>query len=247
MSRSSPPANVPTPTSSRGSRYRRYGVLFAVMGLASLPLAMLGGVIGGLLLWLSACSFVVAAGYTTLGARVLGKRETGELPLLRRIVLFPFFALTWGAWHLSRIARERSYDLVAPGLYLGRLPRPGELPGDVAVLVDLTAEFEVDRRLRSEREYLCLPTLDGTAPDEAPCRALVERLRIHPGPIYVHCAYGRGRSALVAAALLLARGEARTLDEAVARLRKARPGVALTPPQRALLARMVDSLVASST
>lgn len=228
--------------SPRGSRYARYGVVLALGGLASLRFASFGGVVGGLLIWIAACSFVVASGYTSFGARVLGKRSNGDLPVVHRAVLLPFFVVTWASWHLSALARERPYDRVGSGLYLGRLPRPGDLPSDVAVLVDLTAEFEVDRRLRRELEYLCLPTLDGTAPDESGCLAIVERLRVHPGPVYVHCAYGHGRSALVAAALLLARGEARTIAEAVTQLQAARPRVALTAPQRASLERMFGAL-----
>jgi protein-tyrosine phosphatase len=109
-------------------------------------------------------------------------------------------------------------------------------------VVDLTAEFFAARGVRSGRDYLALPTLDGTAPDEVRFRTLLASLADHPGPVYIHCAAGYGRSALLAAALLLARGLAADARQAEARLREVRPGVRLKPPQRRLLRRLVAAV-----
>jgi protein-tyrosine phosphatase len=108
----------------------------------------------------------------------------------------------------------------------------------VTVVVDLTAEFPVNRRILGERGYLCLPTLDAHVPDDQALASLVDRALERGGVLYVHCAYGHGRSALVAAAMLLRRGEAAGPDEAIARLKAARPRVKLSPSQRAALGRL---------
>src|SRR5262249_39640038 len=88
------------------------------------------------------------------------------------------------------------------------------------------------------RNYLCLPTLDNTAPEEGAVREMVAVLAGTTSAVYIHCAAGHGRSATVAAAVLLARGLASDVKEAEALLRKARPGVRLSPEQRHLLERL---------
>jgi protein-tyrosine phosphatase len=52
------------------------------------------------------------------------------------------------------------------------------------------------------------------------------------GPVYIHCASGHSRSAVVAAALLVRLQRAGTLEEALAQIRKRRPRANPTPQQR---------------
>lgn len=53
--------------------------------------------------------------------------------------------------------------------------------------------------------------------------------------LFVHCAHGHGRSATVLGAVLIALGEAGTVDEAVKLMQKSRPRVRLNNRQRAAL------------
>jgi protein-tyrosine phosphatase len=101
--------------------------------------------------------------------------------------------------------------------------------------VDLTAEFPEPRGVRTGRTYLCVPILDGAATDEQTLRELIDKIVAWPGGVYIHCAMGHGRSAMVAAAVLLARGLAVTAGEAEQSLRRGRPGVRLNRAQHALL------------
>ena len=55
-------------------------------------------------------------------------------------------------------------------------------------------------------------------------------------PTLLCCALGYGRSATVAAAWLLASGRAAGVDDAMAMVRRARPGAVLTPAHRRQLA-----------
>jgi len=53
--------------------------------------------------------------------------------------------------------------------------------------------------------------------------------------ILVHCAQGRGRSALVACLILMKLGYVKTADEAVQLLKRSRPSITLTRYQSAQL------------
>jgi protein-tyrosine phosphatase len=64
----------------------------------------------------------------------------------------------------------------------------------------------------------------------------VDEIAAFPGRVYVHCAVGRGRSALVVAAVLLQRGVVKTPDEAREFLQAKRSVVRLNAEQRHFLA-----------
>jgi protein-tyrosine phosphatase len=213
-----------------------------VFTLFALYLAGLAVVVEGwawLLLWPALSFLLVAAAYAGLGPGIFGKSDTGRLAWWATLLLLPFLVLTWTSWHfMRRFSRQPCCHEVAPGLWLGRRPLGHDLPAGVVLVVDLTAEFFVARGVRAGRDYLALPTLDGTAPDEARARAVLAQLAEHPGPVYIHCAAGYGRSALLAAAVLLWRGLAADDRDAEARLRQVRPGVRLLPAQRQLLRRL---------
>lgn len=217
---------------------RRTGLLLLFLAASWLALAVYAGGAAWLLLWASLSFALAGLGYLGLGPRVFGKREDGSLRWPAAVLAAPYLAFGWCAWQAVRLGPEETWNRVAPWLYLGRRPARDELPEEVTTVVDLTAEFPVNRRILGERGYLCLPTLDAHVPDDQALASLVDRALERGGVLYVHCAYGHGRSALVAAAMLLRRGEAAGPDEAVARLKAARPRVKLSPSQRAALGRL---------
>jgi protein-tyrosine phosphatase len=188
-----------------------------------------------LLLWPALSFFLVAAAYGGLGPGIFGKRPDGSQAPWALVLLLPFLLLLWGLWHLQRfISRERPFHEIVPGLWLGRRPLPGELPAGVALVVDLTAEFPAACRAAPGREYRCLPLLDAAVPRTSALPELVAELAGRQG-VYLHCAQGHGRSGLVAAAVLLARGLADNPAEAVSFVRTVRPGVRLRKGQRRYL------------
>jgi protein-tyrosine phosphatase len=201
----------------------------AYLGLIRLPL-------GALLVWLGLDFLMVSAGYLKLGPAPLGKRADGSVAAASLALLAPYRLLNEGVWHLQRwLSGQPPAHEIAPGLWLGRRPRPAELSRDVTLIVDLAAEFPRAASREDCREYLSLPCLDTSAPElEAFCAA-VRRVVIHDGATYVHCALGHGRSATLVAAVLLELGIAIDPDDAVNRIRVLRPGVALSAAQRARL------------
>lgn len=236
-------------------------IAFAVALLVTAP--RLGGP-AWLMLWPGSSVFVVGLGYLGIGARVFGKRVSdgrlapwpahGRHSVARAfreelgghlwgLLVLPYSASAWLLWQLrSRLFREPPYHEVAPGLYVGRRPlgRP-EVPPGIRVVVDLTSELPRSSALTSVERYLCVPTLDTKAPRHAELHALVDAIAGEPGPIFLHCAMGHGRAAMVAAALLIRRGLARDVDEALEQLRSHRPSVHLHRCQRAAVERVIEA------
>lgn len=220
----------------------RFGLFQVGLGLALFAFAYAVGGFGWLLAWPAFSVLFVGLGYLGLGPRVFGKRaEDGRLNGWNIALILPYFAVAWTLWQLkSRFGREPAWHEVAPGVRLGRRPlNLAELPPDTRCIVDLTSEFP---RVLADGEvrYLCLPTLDTDVASDLELAALVDAIAQEEGPLFVHCAMGHGRSATVAAALLIRRGACATVDEAVAQLVRARPGVRLHAVQRAAVTRLAS-------
>jgi protein-tyrosine phosphatase len=214
----------------------KYVLAFGFLSAYLLTLAAFAGGAAWVLAWPALSFALVAAAYAGLGARIFGKRPTGRLAPWAVLLLWPYLLLTWAVWHAGRLFDRRACaSEVAPGLWLGRRALARELPPGVGLVVDLTAEFPEPRGVVANRIYVCVPVLDSTAPAGPALRELVQRVAGWQGGVFVHCAKGHGRSALVAAGVLLARGLAADAGEAERLLRAARPGVRLNAPQRRLL------------
>ncbi len=183
--------------------------------------------------WAALAAVIVAVGYAGLGPGVFGKVPDGQRALWARLLLLPYFAgVSCVRWLQRTLTGERAYDEVAPGLYVGRLVPTRGLPPDVRLVVDLTAELSEPRQTRCNYEYRCLPTLDGMAPPDHRLRALAEEVAAHPGPVYVHCAAGHGRAAMLTAVVLVRRGLAADVRAAEEHMRAHRPKVRMTELQR---------------
>ena len=215
-----------------------YALVFLLFAAYLAALAAFVGGVAWALLWPAASFAFFASAYALRRPRLLGKRPDGRLAWWAYLALGPVFAVLAVVWHLQRrLRRETASHEIVPGLWLGRRPLRGEIPPGVRLVVDLTAEFAVARGVIGQREYVCLPTLDGLAPSQAEVEAVLARIEAC-GVVYVHCAMGHGRSALVVAAVLLRRGVVGSVPEAERWIRAWRPGVRLKGIQRRLLARM---------
>ncbi|MFP2956777.1 tyrosine-protein phosphatase [Myxococcus sp. 1LA] len=220
-----------------------YAFVFA-MGAALL--AFLAQTLQGPGLWLlwPAVSFaLVAVTYAGAGPKLLGKLPNGRMQPIAVLALLPYLLLTWGTWHLvRRLSRERPYDRVVPGVVVGRRLLPGELPAGVAAVLDLTAEFIEPGGIRGACRYVSLPILDASTLPAGKVAPVLRELAALPGPIYVHCAQGHGRTGMIAAALLVARGDAPDGQQALPLIQSVRPAVRLSAAQQHALAELADAL-----
>jgi len=164
----------------------------------------------------------------------------GTIAPLSYLFFLPFLMFSQTSWGLFRLfVREDAYNEIVPRLWIGRWPGEHDLPAGVDLVVDVTAELPVRRRVvHAGRAYLCLPALDASVPDPEVFREAVDRLAADPRGLFVHCAFGHGRSAMVVAAVLIRRGLVRDFAEAEALLKSKRPLVSMSARQRAYV-RMV--------
>lgn len=209
-------------------------VAFLLLAAGSLLLALTTRGAAWLALWPALSFTLVAVAYLGLGPRVFGKRPDGTLSPLSTLLLLPYLALLRALWRALRLLRtEAAWHELVPGVLVGRRLLEHEAPHGLACVVDLTCELEEPPAMSAAPAYLNVPTLDGTPPDGDALVSLVEHLGRVSGTAYVHCAEGHGRAGTVAVALLLARGLADDVDEAIALAKRLRPGIRLRPAQRA--------------
>jgi protein-tyrosine phosphatase len=213
---------------TRGGRNVRVGCCYAAGAAALLASAPAARPAGALLLWPALALAVVAAGYFGLGPGVYRKAR-GRLPPGTRLVLAPVLLGQYLSVLYYR-RRGNAWDEVAPGLLVGGVLSAAEadevVRRGVTAVLDLTAEFSESAALLARR-YRNLPVLDLTAPTPDQMREAAEFIAEESarGVVYVHCKLGYSRSAAAACAYLLATGQAPCAEEAVARLRRARPSV----------------------
>ncbi len=205
---------------------RRLACGYAGAALAlALPVADAGGA-WLWLLWAAAALMLVALIYLLLDAESFAKRPDGSMPFAVRCLFGPYLL---GAWLNSRwwTRRLSPADPVAPGILLGRLPGQAELERlRVAAVVDLCAELPCPT---PGLHHTLVPVLDlvNPSPEQLERASAAIEEAGQAGPVLVCCALGFARSALAVAAWLLRSGAAATPEEAVARLRRARPSVVL--------------------
>lgn len=170
---------------------------------------------------------------------LLGKNSDGSFPVWSLIMFSPYlyFVRTFSA--LRRLCSgEAPYSEVCEGLYVGGWPSSSDKlpPGNPAV-VDCTCEFP--RRLGvSGDAYLCVPTWDTRAPQPAEIESAVRwacRKRAQERSVFIHCAYGHGRSVAVTCAVLVALGVAEDWKNAERLIKERRPYIRMNSLHRQAL------------
>lgn len=193
--------------------------------------------------WLPAWSATALAAIAAISLRAdprwLGKRADGTQAPLATAALAPFLLALWSYWHVRRpLWSEQAGHQLLPDLCIGRRLLGHELAPVERLLgarfdhiVDLTCEYREARALRQHPSYVSLPIVDGCAPSAAQLARIVQRVLALPGRKFLHCAMGHGRTAMVAGAVLLVRGVATDVDDALRRIRAVRPKARPYPQQ----------------
>jgi protein-tyrosine phosphatase len=212
----------------------RYALIFSMIALGFLAMAMLcEGAAMGLLAWFSLGFGLIALAYLLERPQLFGKRPNGTLAPWAVIIALPVVVLNYGLWTLKKLLKgEPANHEVAPGIFVGRLPWPGDLPNGITVIVDVTSELIAHPQVRVHPGYRVYPMLDDGFVEPHVLERIVTELVDVPGAILIHCAAGHGRSATLAAALGIARGHFADPQHAEATMREVRPGVHLRRQQR---------------
>jgi predicted protein tyrosine phosphatase len=106
----------------------------------------------------------------------------------------------------------------------------------IAHVINMRAEFDSAEHDLAPANYCYLPTIDDAAPSVE--HLLTGAAFIHAAVnanarVYVHCAGGVGRAPTMAAAYLITTGK--SLDDALAMIRRVRPFITVMPSQMAAL------------
>jgi protein-tyrosine phosphatase/membrane-associated phospholipid phosphatase len=231
---------------------------FRIAALYALGAALLAGLGGWLrpwglpLLWPASSLTIVAGAYFGLYAGIARKHD-GRLPLAARVVLAPWLL----GQQLSLMYYRRDcppWNEVAPNVWIGRWLNDREaataVKRGVTAVLDLTGECSEASPFLI-LEYLNLQVLDLTAPTPEQLCAAADFISAHrqTGAVYVHCKIGYSRSAAVVGSWLLDAGLAATAEQAVARIRVARPSLVVRPEAWAALREFstIDPLVNTPT
>ncbi|MFC1850797.1 dual specificity protein phosphatase family protein [candidate division CSSED10-310 bacterium] len=207
----------------------RYGIFFFIGGISSFycstVMAFPGSVI---LVWTGFSFFIVALAYFKLGPWIIGKKADGMISFFNKILLWPYFIVTWSLWHIYRLlSDEDPLNELVPHIFIGRRLLSSEMRPEIDLVLDLTCEFTEPGEIVSQKQYFCLPILDAATPQPEDLLALINVLNAASGTIFIHCAQGHGRTAMVAAALLLSRGLAVDVRDAISLIAKKRPKIHL--------------------
>lgn len=159
--------------------------------------------------------------------KLLGKNPDGTFPIWSLVMFSPYLYFVRFFSALRRLSSgEAPYSEICEGLYVGGWPySPKKLPPGNLAIVDCTCEFPRNLGL-SGYAYLCVPTWDTRAPQPGEIESAVKwacRKRAQGVPIFVHCAYGHGRSVTVMCALLVALGVAEDWKNAEKLMKQKRP------------------------
>lgn len=202
---------------------------------------------GAVLLWPAISMGVVGSAYVGVGPGVYCK-SNGAINWPAWLLLWPCL---FGQWisHAYYRRQCRPFDEIAPGVLIGRRLHDSEAVNaircGVTAVLDVSAELDEAAAFRRIR-YKNLQVLDLTAPALEQLHEGVRFIRAQArrGVVYVHCKAGYSRTAAMAGAYLLSGGRARTTDEAIAILRKARPSIVVRP-EAELALRQFEARLAS--
>ncbi len=223
----------------------KYWFILTIFGVIFLYIALDQGGWYLLLAWIALNILALALGYALFGPKIFQKDSKGTIPFWSKVLYFPYYLFCFLNWNLTRfLNKENPYDKASKDLFLGRRLLPSEVPKEIDNYIDLTAEFEENRKIRQSINYISLPILDGHVPSRKDLQKTLSRLS--QGVTLVHCAVGHGRAALFTLILLAEKGKIKNFEEGLQLLSKVRPRYRLSRAQQMFLKEYLQTIPRSN-
>uniref|UniRef100_A0A7S3GL14 Tyrosine specific protein phosphatases domain-containing protein n=1 Tax=Palpitomonas bilix TaxID=652834 RepID=A0A7S3GL14_9EUKA len=170
-----------------------------------------------------------------------GKLPDGRLTWWSWVIFGPYICTLMVFIFVRRLfSKEPQLNEIYERWVLGGYPTPGSEPKWTAV-VDCTAELPRLYKIDAKK-VKCIPTYDTTAAWSVSDfeRAVEWAVDQWKGgeTVYVHCAYGHGRSAAFMAACFVMAGIAKNFEDAERQMQRCRPQVKLNMEQKAFLSKL---------
>eukprot|EP00252_Welwitschia_mirabilis_P004473 TRINITY_DN14803_c0_g1_i1.p1 TRINITY_DN14803_c0_g1~~TRINITY_DN14803_c0_g1_i1.p1 ORF type:complete len:238 (+),score=24.83 TRINITY_DN14803_c0_g1_i1:303-1016(+) len=167
---------------------------------------------------------------------LFGKNRQGRFPLWSMAAFYPYLIPLRHYVRGRRVIQgEPVYSEVSPGLFVGGWPSaPCDVPPGNPAVVDCTCELPRNPCLEG-LPYFCIPTWDSRAPSPLDIDRAVKwasQQYSQGRPVFVHCAFGHGRSVAVMCALLVSLGLSEDWKGAEKMIKDCRPAIGMNIEQR---------------
>ncbi|MDX1959640.1 MAG: dual specificity protein phosphatase family protein [Leptospiraceae bacterium] len=196
-----------------------------------------------ILYWFS-CSFFYLGGIYFLNKPNLLAKNQYLGRISGFIILFnlPYFLLINSIWFLKdTFSKENRTDYFFENYYIGKKVSFKNLPKNIETVVDLTAELNEDYDIVRNKNYILFPILDGSIPDINDFYLLIKKITNLQNNIYIHCAEGHGRTAIVAIVLYLLKNKELSINDGISFVKSKREKISLNETQKEFLNSFIDS------
>ncbi|HEX8574975.1 MAG TPA: phosphatase PAP2/dual specificity phosphatase family protein [Flavobacterium sp.] len=172
-----------------------------------------------ILLWIGLSLLIIGFGYLKLGAVVFQKNEEGTFTFSAKVLHFPYRI---GMRSVRRLFfnTDGKHQKITDQIYLGAFSMSKKT--DCVAIFDLCPEYQ--RSNKNAKFYQSYPLIDLASPTVEELSSGVQKLNkmIEDNhKVYIHCALGLSRSAIVVLAWLLFTEKAKNPQEAIAYLKNA--------------------------
>lgn len=196
-----------------------------------------------ILLWPAMSFALVALSYFTTTPKWFAKQKNGRIHFIPQLVLLPYFMCLWSLWHIIRIFQtENAYDELNEQITIGRRLLFREMPANIQMVIDLTCEFNEDKRIVENYDYRCLPILDCCPTQQQTLMEFLQNIALCDKNMYVHCAQGHGRTSMIVCILLVLQKKASSPQQAMQQIKKRRPRANMTKSQWQLVERCCNAI-----
>jgi len=215
--------------------HNRYAVFFLFVAMIAIVLLIFSSRLPVRIAfaWLSlSCIWVSAAFLLHQPFMIMGKRPDGRISPVFLSINFPFLVIYWTVWLPRNIIFEKKpvNQISGTNISISCWPIWRVPLKKYDFVIDVTSEMP--KWYHVGGKYVCLPNIDGVPLDRIDLPGEIDQ-KMH---ILVHCAQGRGRSAIMTCMVLCRLGHASNGEEAFRMLKQARPKVSVSKMQMTQIA-----------